>query len=248
MIKYASNALLATLISWSNEMAQLCEALPGVDVAQVMPAVHASAYLSPRMPDGTVVRAPIAGFIEAGCGFGGSCLPKDVAALVAQGQSLGQPMRLLSATLRINEEQPARLLALLREHYPDLEGVSVAVLGLAFRPGTDDTRQSPAWPIIEALRRAGAQVSVHDPVAKLPEPYKPGVRQIASLRQALIQADAVMLITRWPEYAALDQILASLGHAPLVIDGRRILKPEKFARYEGIGRPSLRATQAHATA
>lgn len=237
MIKYASNAVLATLISFSNEIGRLCSALDDVDVVDVMRAVHQSAYLSPRLPDGQRLKAPITSFLEAGCGFGGSCLPKDVTALTAEGQARGVAMPLLRSVLEINREQPAQVLQLIERHHPRLQGARVTVLGLAFKPDTDDVRESPAFPIIRRLTAAGAVVTAFDPVARPKgEESLTGVRLADSLRDAVAEAEVIVLVTRWDEFKRLDEVLRDLERAPLVVDGRRILDPKRFAAYEGIGR------------
>ena len=237
MIKYASNAALATMISFSNEFGRLCSTLGDVDVRDVMRGVHASAYFTTRLPDGGVARAGISSFLEAGCGFGGSCLPKDVTALVAQGREHGLPMSMLASVLEINAGQPGEVLRLVRKHVPDLDGVRVAVLGLAFKPDTDDVRESPAFPVIRLLREGGAAVSAYDPVARLAgHPAMAGVRLVDSMREALEGAVVVVLITRWDEFQQLPAVLRQLGIAPLVVDGRRVLEPSAFRAYEGIGR------------
>jgi UDPglucose 6-dehydrogenase len=163
MIKYASNSLLATLISFSNEIANLCSALGGVDAMDVVKGVQSSKYLcaDPGREAGEAV--PIADFLVPGCGFGGSCLPKDIAALIAHGRSAGASMRVLEAVRDTNAAQPARMVRLLEKHLHDLRGVPVTVLGLAFRPGTSDMRESPAIPIIRDLLARGARVSAFDP-------------------------------------------------------------------------------------
>ncbi|HSG47749.1 MAG TPA: UDP-glucose/GDP-mannose dehydrogenase family protein, partial [Longimicrobiales bacterium] len=210
MIKYASNAMLATQISFANEIANLCAVLGGIDVVEVMEGVHLSHYLHPSVPGSdTRVRAPLASFLEAGCGFGGSCLPKDVTALVAQGRSQGTPMRVLEAVLATNQAQPGRMMDLLRSHYPDLSGVRVSVLGLAFKPDTDDMRESPAIPIIRELISAGARVRAYDPVAMgaareaLPDL---SLEYAASLAEAVSDADAVLLVTRWTEFQRVAEL------------------------------------------
>ncbi len=237
MIKYASNSVLATLISFSNEIGRLCSAVGDVDIADVMRGVHAAGYFTRRSRDGEVWSAPIVGFLQAGCGFGGSCLPKDVTALVAQGKDSGLSMALLSSVLDINHTQPAEVLALARKHYAKLAGVRVTVLGLAFKPGTDDVRESPAFPIVAALQAEGATVTLFDPVADargLPQLDK--TRIATSLADALEQAQIVIQVTSWPEFANLARLLEHHANPPLVIDGRRNLSPGEFQRYEGIGR------------
>jgi UDPglucose 6-dehydrogenase len=233
MIKYSSNALLATMISFSNELADLCAAVGGVDVVDVMKGLHSSMYLT---VDGR--QAPITSFLEAGCGFGGSCLPKDVNALIAHGAALGRSMRVLKAVIEVNEERPDEVLRLVREHVPSLEGTNVTVLGLAFKPDTDDVRESPAVPIIERLLEGGASVRAHDPVVRrLPERLEnTGVQLEEKLANALAGADVVVLVTRWHEYGEVPALLAESGSRPLLVDGRRMLGRDSVERYEGIGR------------
>jgi UDPglucose 6-dehydrogenase len=237
MIKYASNAALATMISFANEFGRLCSTLGDVDVRDVMRGVHASTYFTTRMPDGTPVKAAITSFLEAGCGYGGSCLPKDVTALVAQGRDHGLPMSMLSSVLEINAGQPGEVLRLVHKHLPDLEGVRVAVLGIAFKPDTDDVRESPAFPIIRLLRQEGAVVSAYDPIARpAGHPGLAGVRLVESMREALEGASVVVLVTRWSEFQQLPEVLRDIGSTPLVVDGRRVLEASAFRAYEGIGR------------
>jgi UDPglucose 6-dehydrogenase len=237
MIKYASNSLLATLISFSNEFARLCTAVGRVDVADVMRGVHASAYLTTRRDGAPPITASIASFLEAGCGFGGSCLPKDVTALAAQGADLGLDMPLLRSVLEINKTQPAELVRLATRHFPVLRGKRVTVLGLAFKPDTDDVRESPAFPVLRLFREAGARLTAYDPVAR-PADHEAmhGVAIADSLEQAVESADIVVLVTRWKEFNGLASLLPKGDRAPLVIDGRRVLPPDAFTAYEGIGR------------
>ena len=133
--------------------------LGGIDIVDVMRGVHLSNYLSVRLPDGSGKGPGItSGFLAAGCGFGGSCLPKDVKALVAHGRKVGVPMNLLDSVVKINEQQPQKVISLLKKHHPSLRGVRVAVLGLSFRPDTNDMRESPAIPILRALASEGAHL------------------------------------------------------------------------------------------
>jgi UDPglucose 6-dehydrogenase/GDP-mannose 6-dehydrogenase len=237
MIKYASNALLATLISFSNEVANLGAAIGGIDTVDVSRGLETSRYLAlPAGGDGRRV-APIHSFLLAGCGFGGSCLPKDVAALAAEGRRRGVAMDLLDAVLRINSAQPAQVLRLVEKHFPDLRGVRVAVLGLAFRPDTDDLRESPAIPILAGLRARGARVSAFDPVAADAARARFGddLPLHASLQDALARCDVAVLVTRWKEFEAIPDLIAGIDPQPLFVDGRRMLPPQRFERYEGIG-------------
>jgi UDPglucose 6-dehydrogenase/GDP-mannose 6-dehydrogenase len=238
MIKYASNALLATMISFSNEFADLCTALGGVDVRDVMEGVHASAYLTLRESFDAGAVAPIASFLEAGCGFGGSCLPKDVSALVAHGAANGLPMPLLQSVLDINRQRPDRVLEGLRQER-DLRGARVAILGLAFRPDTDDVRESPAFPIIRQLLAEGARVTAFDPVATASAREHLGdtdVQFATSLELAVDGADIIVIVTRWQEFEALPSLLRERGQSPFVFDGRRMLDADQIEHYGGIGR------------
>jgi UDPglucose 6-dehydrogenase/GDP-mannose 6-dehydrogenase len=139
--------------------------------------------------------------------------------------------------LTINREQPDEVLRLIERHRPLLEGARVAVLGLAFKPDTDDVRESPAFPIIRRLKAAGASVTVYDPIARPQgEESLRDVRVADSLSNAVADAEIVVLVTRWDEFRRLDEVLRDLERAPLVVDGRRMLDPTRFASYEGIGR------------
>lgn len=238
MIKYAANSLLATMISFSNEIGNLCGVLGGVDVVDVMRGVHLDKRLSPILADGSRITPAFVTYLEAGCGFGGSCFPKDLKALVAHGQRAGLPMRLLDAVVKVNEAQPRQVLELLRRHFPKLAGLRVAVLGLAFKPGTDDIRESPALPIVRELVEQRSIVSVYDPVVSTANGNLPpdSVCYARSLADAVDGAEAVVLLTRWPEFRRLPELLAGQSPAPLVVDGRRMLDGSTVTRYEGIGR------------
>lgn len=236
MIKYTANSLLATLISFSNEIGNLC-ARVGVDVVETMAGVHLDKRLSPILGNGTRVSPASLTYLAAGCGFGGSCFPKDVKALIAYGRETGSPMDLLESVIRVNEAQPAKMLELLGRHFPDLAGRRIAVLGMAFKPGTDDIRESPSLPVTHALIEAGARVTAYDPIARH-EAEKVFGNRIAfrdDLGAAIDGAEAILLMTRWPEFEVLPKLLEGHPAPPLVVDGRRMLPKDAFARYEGIG-------------
>jgi UDPglucose 6-dehydrogenase len=236
MIKYASNAMLANAISFSNEIANLGSAIGGIDAVEVMRGVHLSRYLTTPLGDGTSVTAPLSSFYEAGCGYGGSCLPKDVAALAARGRQVGSPLPLLEAVADINDRQPARLVDLLRRELGTLQGRRITVLGLAFKPDTDDVRSSPAFPVLRLLRETGAEVTAHDPVVG-PEVLDGlgEVTYVADLADAVKQADAIVIVTRWDQYRRLPELVGQLDPPPLVVDGRRMLDKSTVPFYAGIG-------------
>lgn len=237
-IKYAANALLATMISFSNEVANLCTAVGGLDVAEVMRAVHLDRRLSPILEGGERVTPGFTSYLEAGCGFGGSCFPKDVKALIAHGRAAGAPMPLLDAVIAVNEAQPRQVSAMLRHELGDLAGRRIAVLGLAFKPETDDMRESPAISVVRELAAAGARLTLFDPVAE-PEARRTfaglEVRFARDLEAAIEGVEAIALMTRWSEFRRLPALLAGRDPQPLVVDGRRMLDKESVARYRGIG-------------
>ncbi len=238
MIKYASNSVLATLISFSNEIGNLCSALGGIDVVEVMQGLHLSQYFSPEVEPGARVTAPITAFLGAGCGYGGSCLPKDVQALVRHGEVLGQPMPLLRAVTAINDTQPQQMVDLLRKHFDSLVDVKVVVLGLAFKPGTDDMRQSPSIKLIQHLVDQRAHVTAYDPIVNgkagdilgLPE-----VQYSDNLEAAVGDAEALMLVTAWDEFRRVPEMIATRRPQPVCVDGRRMWSRHLLHRYEGIG-------------
>jgi UDPglucose 6-dehydrogenase/GDP-mannose 6-dehydrogenase len=238
MIKYASNALLATMISFANEIGNLCATIGSVDVVDVIRGVHLDRRLSPRLPGGERIRPGFLSYLEAGCGFGGSCFPKDVQALVAYGEHLGNPMRLLKSVIEVNEHQPRKLLSLLQKHFPSLEQRRVAVLGLAFKPGTDDLRESPAIPIVQELIAQRAIVTAYDPVAQPAAERLFGSRGVVfpgGLAETIENTDAIVLVTRWDLFNTLPGLLADRDPQPLIVDGRRMLDKQSVQRYEGIG-------------
>src|SRR4029453_2866248 len=217
----SSNALLANLISFSNEIANVCSVVGGVDVMDVMRGVHLSQYFGNHNADGL---PPIVSFLRAGCGFGGSCLPKDVKALIAHGRKAGLPMRLLESVIQVNDEQPRKVVALLEKHWADLIGIRVAVLGLAFKPGTSDVRESPAFPILRELLKRGAVLKAFDPVAR-DEARRvigdTGIPYCETVSAALLDIDALVVVTAWPEFRELPALLRGRHPAPVFVDVRR---------------------------
>lgn len=215
MIKYAANAFLATKISFANEMAQMCE-LFGADARQVLPAIGAdhrvgSAFLSP------------------GVGWGGSCFGKDVAALISSSQEYGYTPSMLQATVEINETQRASAVRKLQRELHILKGRRIALLGLTFKPGTDDLRDAPALDIARRLLSAGAVVSAYDPVVKTLPADLGAVRLSRDAYEAAHRVDAVVLATEWPEFRLLDPAgLRRVMRGDLVVDGRNFLQERDF--------------------
>ena len=238
MIKYTANSLLATMISFSNEIGNLCAVIPNVDVIEVMRGVHLDKRLSPILTDGTRIVPLITSYIEAGCGFGGSCLPKDVKALIAHGQKLGREMLVLEAVVKVNHDQPKVVLGLLESRFSDFENLNVTVLGVAFKPGTDDIRESPALGIIRELLGKNARVKVFDPEAHAATEkfFGPGVLEYAdSLQDAVDGSEALILLTYWPEFECLPEMIGLQVVPPVLIDGRRAIDKKSVPKYEGVG-------------
>jgi UDPglucose 6-dehydrogenase/GDP-mannose 6-dehydrogenase len=235
LIKYASNALLANLISFANEISNVGSALGGIDATDVMRGVHLSHYFRERNAAGL---PPITSFLYPGCGFGGSCLPKDVKALIAHGRSAGEAMPLLEAVIRINEGQPARIVTLLQKHWPSLQQVRVTVLGLSFKPGTGDLRESPAFPIMHELLEQGAVLKAHDPVATQDARRtfaRPGVTYCDDLESALADTDAVVVVTPWKDFRRVPALLRDSKRPVVFVDARRAFDKASVLHYDGVG-------------
>jgi UDPglucose 6-dehydrogenase len=228
LVKYASNAFLATKISFINEMARLCEAV-GVDVHVVAKGMGLDQRIGPK-------------FLHPGPGYGGSCLPKDSAALIQMGERAGAPMELLQCVARINDGQRGLVLDKVERLVGGLEGRTIAILGLAFKPNTDDVRESPALELLEGLRGAGARVKAFDPaamdhVARL----FPDVEMCKDAYHAADGADGLVLMTEWNQFRNLDLgRLREALRAPVIVDCRNVYEPDRMAElgfvYEGIGR------------
>ena len=224
MIKYANNAFLASKVSLINELGNVCKCY-GVDAYEVADAIGLDDRIGAK-------------FLRSGIGWGGSCFPKDLSALITAARDAGYEPELLEAAVRVNDRQPERLLELLDRHV-DCKGKRIAVLGLAFKPGTDDVRNSRAIPTIEGLRERGAAVVAYDPVASenMRERF-PEVEYAASARAALEGASGAVVVTDWDEFRALDDEFGAMD-APVVVDGRRIIAQAVVDRnddlvYEGL--------------
>ncbi len=230
MTKYASNSMLATRISFMNEIARLCERV-GADVENVRRGMGADSRIGPA-------------FLKAGLGYGGSCFPKDVSALLQTGREYGVELGLLHATVNANEVQKRKLVDVLKEDFgEDLKGRKIALWGLAFKPQTDDMREAPSIPICEGLIAAGAEVVAYDPAAHETARAEIGdsIRYAEDPYQALEGADALCLVTEWSEFTAPDwERVWALMRDHFVYDGRNLWEPKEISaqgfKYRGIGR------------
>jgi UDPglucose 6-dehydrogenase/GDP-mannose 6-dehydrogenase len=242
MIKYANNCLLATQISAVNELANLATALGGVDIDDVMKGVHLDRRWNPLLQNGVRLNPGILSYLLAGCGFGGSCFPKDVQALRTLGRQKGTPMRVLQAVLDINEKQPLEVVSMLQDALKGVKGRSILLLGLAFKPGTEDLRESAAVKIAKALDSAGALVSAHDPAAGKNARIEftgTGVQVLSDWISWLPKAEAVVVATAWPEYQQLaDSSQSDSIRGKVIVDARRMFQPSSFSNsnYLCIGR------------
>ena len=228
LIKYASNAMLATRVSFMNEIARLCENV-GADVREVARGVGLDSRIGPR-------------FLEAGVGYGGSCLPKDVKALAKIMRGHGLSPRIIETVDKINEEQKLLPVKKIRTLLPTLKGKKIAIWGLAFKPGTDDMREAPSLAVIKELQKAGARIQAFDPVAETrAKTLLKHVNFCNDPYRTLTGCDALIILTEWNEFRGLDKKrIKGLLKRPNVVDGRNIYDPGEMRRlgfnYLSIGR------------
>jgi UDPglucose 6-dehydrogenase len=234
LIKHASNAFLAMKISFINAVSSICESV-GADVQQVCKGVGTDSRIGPR-------------FLSPGIGYGGSCFPKDLMAFRAVARECGYDFRLLDEVIRINEEQRYRFMRKVRNALWTLRGKRLAVLGLAFKGGTDDVRESPAMLLVQSLLREGCTICAYDPAAtdRAREVLQGSLEFASNTYDAATNADALLILTEWEEFGSLD--LAQLSRRlryPIVIDGRNLYNPEEMAAhgfsYYSVGRPPVLA-------
>ncbi len=240
LIKYASNAFLATKISFINEVANLCEKV-GADVSTVARAMGQDRRIGPK-------------FLHAGPGYGGSCFPKDTVALASFARAAGAPFTLVETVVGVNERQKARMVAKAKEALGGLKGRTIAVLGLTFKPNTDDIRESPALDIMQGLHKAGAKIVAHDPVGAPHVKRLPLGKKIAFADDpydAVRGADAALLVTEWNEYRTLEfKKLKKLLRRPVLLDLRNIYDADEARAagltYVGVGQGTRPAARARA--
>jgi UDPglucose 6-dehydrogenase len=214
MIKYASNTFLATKISFINEIGNLCKKL-GIDTYDVATGMG----LDKR------IGRP---FLDSGIGWGGSCFPKDVDALIAWAKEIKEPTRIIKSVKEVNTDQPLRLINILEKHIPKIKGKTIGILGLAFKPDTDDIRDSRAIPIVKELLKKGAIIKAYDPQAM--ENFKAIFPTLEYCQSAtdVLSSDAVLITTKWEVFTRLDY------QGKIVIDGRRLNEAKKATTYEGV--------------
>ncbi len=221
MIKYASNAFLALKITYANEIGNICKKL-GIDVYDVMKGVALDKRISPH-------------FLRAGAGFGGSCFLKDLNAIINKAEKLGYDATLLRETVNINKRQPYRMIDLLKKRTGSLKGKDIAVLGLAFKPDTDDIRDAVSIPIVNELLRNGANVKAYDPKAMFNfKKLFPKITYADTAKEALRGADAALILTEWEEFRELGDNDFSLMRERIIIEGRKALNPSRVSEFEGI--------------
>ncbi|MCD4813031.1 UDP-glucose/GDP-mannose dehydrogenase family protein [bacterium] len=227
MIKYASNAFLATKITFINEIANLCEKV-GADVTKVAHGMGLDSRIGHP-------------FLNAGAGYGGSCFPKDVLALIEKAKKEGYDFKILNAVITANDFQKKSMLTRIKEVLGPLEGKQIAALGLAFKPNTDDLREAVAVEVIQLLQENGARVRAYDPAAMaLAKKLLPEVKLAESAYDAVKGAHCVVVFTEWNEFKEMDlERVKSLMKTPLIVDGRNIFNPEKVREmgftYRGVG-------------
>jgi UDPglucose 6-dehydrogenase len=213
MIKYAANSFLALKISYINELARVCDKL-SINVHDISNGIGLDHRINPY-------------FLNAGMGYGGSCFPKDVKALIQTAKEQGNPLTILEAVVKVNEEQPVYFINKIKQTLgSDLKNKTIAVLGLSFKANTDDMRESPSLILIDKLLEEQATIKTHDPVAKMKAPH-----QFPTIEEALTGADALVICTDWDDYKLLNWMsLKPLMKQPYIFDGRNMLEKEKVEK------------------
>jgi UDPglucose 6-dehydrogenase len=229
LIKYAANAFLATKITFINEIADICEKV-GADVQDVARAIGLDGRIGGK-------------FLHAGPGFGGSCFPKDTLALLKTSQAVGAPTRIVESVVAVNEARKARMVEKITGVLGEAKGKTIAILGLTFKPNTDDMRDAPSLVIVPALQQSGATIRAYDPEGTHEARKYLDATFCKSAYEALTGADAVVILTEWNEFRALDlSRVKALMKAPVMIDLRNIYRPAQMAeagfRYTSVGRAS----------
>ncbi|MEM0492869.1 MAG: UDP-glucose/GDP-mannose dehydrogenase family protein [Candidatus Thermoplasmatota archaeon] len=217
MIKYASNAFLATKISFINEIGNICKKT-GIDTYEVAEGMGL---------DKRIGRA----FLDSGIGWGGSCFPKDLDALITYARKIGEEPKILESVKEVNQQQPLKTITILKKHIPDLKNKTIGILGLAYKPDTDDIRETRTLPIIKQLLKEGAKIKTHDPKAmnNFKKTYPNLNIEYCKKPTDILKTDAVIITTKWEEYKKLDYTKTKI-----IIDGRKIKEAKKAKKYEGV--------------
>ena len=224
LVKYGNNLLLSTKVSYANELSRIAEFVPGVDIVQVMKGVGLDYRINPA-------------HTRAGVGFGGSCFPKDVNAIIAFSKSQGYTPRIFEAVLSVNDAQAKHVVHIAEEELGDLTGKRVSLLGLAFKEDTDDMREAPSIRIVRHLKERGAHIIGYDPIANKTAyvVFKDSIEYAQDIPEALKGSDCAMIVTPWEQFKTLQPVdFRQHMKTPFVIDGRRILDPEVFSRDERV--------------
>ena len=233
LIKYANNAFLATKITFINTIANICEKIPGIDIKKIAEAIGKDHRINPH-------------FLNAGLGWGGSCFPKDVKALISFSKKIGYNPTLIEATWKANEDQIKFTIQKVKKELKTLKGKTIAILGLSFKPDTDDIREARSIKIINQLLREGAKIIAYDPMAmpNIKKVFKEKIKYASSPTKCLKNADCAILVTEWEEFKKLKpEDFTQNMRESILIDGRRVYDPEEFSkklRYIviGLGEPS----------
>jgi len=243
MTKYAANSLFATLISYSNEIARICESIKDIDVVDVWKGVH----LDSRLSSNTLREGQVPGivhYIFSGCGYGGSCFPKDTKALLAYAKSIGVETPIIKGVIDVNSAQPERMVDILKKTLGNLKNKKIGILGLTFKAQTDDLRGSASISVIKSLIGQGAKVFCHDPSFDLAgdkrELYGLKINICKTIDETLRSSDGALLMTAWEEYTKImPSLFKKLMKTPVLVDGRRIYSARTFLKagviYRGIG-------------
>lgn len=232
MMKYVNNTLLATLISSVNEYANIARELGNIDFEKVMHGVHLDNRWSPLMDDGTKLFPDILEYLKPGCGYGGSCFPKDVKALSALAEKALIPPKIIDAVITVNDEQPNHIIKMLELKVKDLSDKNILILGLAFKPETDDVRESVSLKLINLLSEKVSSLSAHDPVAmenaKKQISESSNVNYVHNWEDAVGNADIVIIATNWMIYKSIDNLASSLNNQ-IIFDTRSLLNSNLFS-------------------
>lgn len=243
MIKYVNNSLLAIQISAANEFANIADSVGGIDIMDVMNGVYADKRWSPILSDKSRISPEILTYLVPGCGFGGSCFPKDVQALRTKSYEVGIEPKILDAVLTVNDNQPYQVIKLLKKALVDLNNKKILLLGLAFKPGTDDVRESVSLKLIDNMLKNKAKIFAHDPIAidnsKKVVSNHTNLRYIVNWKEKLSSVDAIVVATNWEEYQKLSSPnFQDKLTGKVLFDVRRFFIPTDFPKsiYLTIGR------------